>query len=282
MKVLGITASGRKLGNSSLLLNLAMEAAAAKGAEVLTVNLTDYHLKPCTGCMTCILKEKPCRLEDDMASLLAELQTAQGLIVAAPTYVLGPAAAAKLFLDRFFMVARQVDRQDYKGVAATINPAGLPAMNPMGELLNVIPMAYQFKLVDHLKAYGPGPGEPLLDDQIARRAKELGERVVAAGRGEGGKRPPAKNECPNCYAQTFNFTAGGKVSCSICGSSAIAVPSSTGEWELSFSPGWEDENRFTPERISRHVFDWIIGSKERYLAKLPEIMEKGIFPDKKG
>jgi multimeric flavodoxin WrbA len=282
MKLLGMMASGRKKGNSSLLLSLALESAVEAGAEASTINLTEYHIKPCTGCMTCVLNQRPCPLEDDMTELLAQIQDVQGLILAAPTYVLSPAAITKLLADRFMMNARKVNDKCYKGVAATITTAGLPTMNPLGEILNVIPLTFQLQMVDYLAAYGPGPGEPLLDDQTVARAKELGKRIVAVWRGEGAKLAAAKDQCPCCYSRAFNLAPGGKLACCICGSKACPTANESGGWALAFEPGWEENNRFSPSVLSHHVFDWIIGSKDRYLAKLPEILAKGILPGKKG
>jgi multimeric flavodoxin WrbA len=278
MKVLGMMASGRKKGNSSLLLNLALESAGEAGAEVSTINLSEYHIRPCTGCMTCVLNQRPCPLEDDMAELLVQIQETEGLILAAPTYVLSSAAATKLLVDRFMMNARKVSDKGYKGVAATITTAGLPTWNPMGESLNVIPLTFQFQLVDYLVAYGPGPGEPLLNDEIATRAKELGKRVVAVWRGNGAKLPPEQDQCPFCYSRAFNLEPGGKLACCICSSKASPTVTESGRWELAFEPGWEENNRFSPGVLSHHVYDWIIGSKDRYLAKLPIIQAKGILP----
>ena len=280
MKVLGISASGRKKGNSNLLLGLALQGAAEQGAQVEKINLTDYSLLSCTGCMKCILQEQPCHLQDDMPQLLEKLQAAQGVILAAPTYVLSPAAATKLMLDRFLMIGRQVKGGGYKGTAATITTAGLPQLNSLGELINLLPLAYQLQLVDYLVAYGPGPGEPLLEEGVEERAKAIGARVVQAWQGKASKRPPEKNQCPHCYGTTFKLGLARQVECALCGAKAKA--GCQDQWELEFDLNWEQENRFAPDRLKEHVFNWIIGSRERYMSKLPEIMAKGIFSGKTG
>lgn len=276
MQVLGIIASGRKKGNSSLLLKLALKGAAASGAKTKVINLTDYQLKPCTGCMRCILAEQPCQLKDDMPQIIEQLQGAEGLILAAPTYVLGPAAVTKLALDRFLMVARQVTDSKKNGTAATINTAGLPQWNSLGDSINLLPLAYQKELVDHLVAYGPGPGEPLLEETMADRAMELGRRVVKVWQGEDTKRPAVGNECPHCYSTTFKLGEMNKVHCSLCHATATATLVD-GQWKLTYDPHWAVENRFASDKLHHHVHQWIIGSKDRYLAKLPSIIEKGIF-----
>ena len=65
MKVLGITGSPRRGGNTDLLLAEFLRGAASKGAEIKTIVLNDLSFIPCQHCDAC-LKKGICRYEDDM------------------------------------------------------------------------------------------------------------------------------------------------------------------------------------------------------------------------
>ena len=95
MKVLGICA-GRHGGNSETLLKEALLACQEGGAEVKMINLFDYHIEHCTGCEGCTIqmgkvemgqqdKYHGCILKDkdDMDKIVNEMQTCQGVIIAA-------------------------------------------------------------------------------------------------------------------------------------------------------------------------------------------------------
>ncbi|MGF7183972.1 multimeric flavodoxin WrbA [Desulfitispora alkaliphila] len=275
MKVLGIVGSSRKRGNSELLLRLALKGATEQGAQVEKLRLGDYEIKSCTGCMSCIFNDTDCHLDDDAAELFQKIIEADGIIIAAPTYVLGPAASTKLFLDRFLMLGRKMEQIfDKRGVAATINTAGLPQWNSLGEYLNIVPVAFGYRLVDTLTAYGPGPGEPLLEEGMSERATELGRKMVAVWKGEGEPREPEKNQCPVCYCETFKLGAEGELRCAICDAGAKVTSASGEQWQLEFSKEECENNRFSRGNLTHHINDWIIGSKDRYIAKLPQIKAK--------
>ena len=98
--ILGIVGSARTWGNCELMVRQVLRGAAIEGADISLLRLTDLHLEPCNGCMRCIIGGQTCPLEDDMNWLIEKLQATDGLVLAAPTYWLGPPAAIKLVLDR--------------------------------------------------------------------------------------------------------------------------------------------------------------------------------------
>lgn len=276
MKVLGILGSGRKGGNSEILLQLALRGAQEMGASVEQIRLTDYNISSCTGCMGCVIKDRDCRLGDDINEIFEKLSEAEGLIVSAPIYALGPAAATKLFLDRLLIMARKTTSESRENfVAATITTAGLPSHNPMGELINLVPLAFGYQMADYLVAYGPGPGEVLLNEGIDKRAVSLGKRVVGVSQGKMEMREPGENQCPACYGELFKLSADGRLICAICDTIATVIGfDPTGGWQLQFSEDALNTHRFTQEKREKHINNWIIKSKDRYMENLPAIKAK--------
>lgn len=76
MKILGMVASFRKYGNSEIAVKEALLGAEEAGAETKLLRLTDYNIKPCTGCMRCVFKKKQCPLQDDVETIHKEMAVA--------------------------------------------------------------------------------------------------------------------------------------------------------------------------------------------------------------
>ena len=99
MKVLGITGSPRRGGNTDLLLENVLKGAASKGAEVKTIVLNRLKITPCQHCDACLEAGK-CRIQDDMQSVYDELEAADRIVLAAPIHFMGLSAQTKAMIDR--------------------------------------------------------------------------------------------------------------------------------------------------------------------------------------
>lgn len=100
MKVIAINGSPRKGKNTAIMLQTALDAAAELGATTELVELSDYHLKFCTGCNSC-LRNTTCSITDDDNGLLHEkLLEADGVILGSPCYFGNVSGLMKNFMDR--------------------------------------------------------------------------------------------------------------------------------------------------------------------------------------
>ena len=75
-KVLIISSSPRKGGNSDLLCDEFMKGALEAGNEVEKIVLKDKTVHPCTGCSVCSMYGKPCPQKDDAVEIV-EKQASQ-------------------------------------------------------------------------------------------------------------------------------------------------------------------------------------------------------------
>lgn len=57
MKILAVNGSSRKIWNTAILLNKALEGAESQGAETELVHLYDRNFKGCTSCFACKRKD---------------------------------------------------------------------------------------------------------------------------------------------------------------------------------------------------------------------------------
>jgi len=99
MRVLAISGSPRRGGNTDLLLAQAVRGAEEAGAQVETVNLRDLRIGPCRECGGCAA-EGLCVVPDDMQGLYLKLRTWERVIVASPVFFAGVTAQTKAMIDR--------------------------------------------------------------------------------------------------------------------------------------------------------------------------------------
>jgi multimeric flavodoxin WrbA len=105
MKILGLSCSPRKNGNTMLLLGEALSGARQEGAEIELYSVADKDIKPCDGCRACA-KTGECPIKDDMQALYGKLLEADGIIFGTPVYFYGMTAQAKAVIDRTIAFSR--------------------------------------------------------------------------------------------------------------------------------------------------------------------------------
>lgn len=107
-KILGLVASQRKLANGEILIK-EVAASAGRDCQLELLRLADLKLDLCRGCYTCLIPGKLCPLDDDLYYLVEKIKTADGIILSAPCYILGPAAVTKVLGDRIIALAQLID-----------------------------------------------------------------------------------------------------------------------------------------------------------------------------
>jgi len=266
--ILGILGSARRWGNADLLVRQALFGAHAEGATVKAVRLTDLNLLSCTGCMRCVAGDPLCPLDDDLAWLVDTIQEAGGIVLAAPTYFLGPAAVVKLVLDRLLVLMGQVNEPlPPVRPAVTIATAGLELWRGVTlPFLNAVVGTFGYRAIDSLTALAAGPGEVLLNEELMARVFAAGRRL---GRGELEPAPVPPNVCPICRSDCFVLN-GTRATCPICGREAV-IEHDGRQVTLRFDPVGGTYQRWTPEGLRAHVVEWVIATGPRYQARRSEI-----------
>ena len=98
-KVLGISGSPRRDGNTELLLKEFLRGARVSGHETELFILNEFKISPCTSCGSC-QKNGQCIIDDDMQSMYNKLLEADYIVFASPIYFGGVSAQLKSFIDR--------------------------------------------------------------------------------------------------------------------------------------------------------------------------------------
>ena len=85
-KILILSSSPRRGGNSDTLCDEFMQGALASGNEVEKIFLRDKTIHPCLGCSVCSQYHKPCPQKDDAPGIIAKMMDAQVIVLATPVY----------------------------------------------------------------------------------------------------------------------------------------------------------------------------------------------------
>jgi multimeric flavodoxin WrbA len=99
IKVLGISGSPHRHGNTETLLDSFLDGAKIAGATVEKVVLKDLDYTPCRGCNACH-KTGDCIVQDDAITLFDRILKADSVAVASPIYSMGITAELKGLIDR--------------------------------------------------------------------------------------------------------------------------------------------------------------------------------------
>jgi len=99
MNVLAIVGTARKEGRVSSLCQRILDGARDNGHETELIDLFDYSIEFCRGCMACTRTGK-CILKDDFEVLAGKEEDADVIIYGSPIYHSSISAILKNFLDR--------------------------------------------------------------------------------------------------------------------------------------------------------------------------------------
>ena len=101
MKILGISGTPRKGGNSEILLDAALEPFVEAGWDCTRILLSEKNISPCVGCESCADGSR-CSISDDMDEIYAAFEKCDGIIISAPAYYRNVPAQLKAVIDRTY------------------------------------------------------------------------------------------------------------------------------------------------------------------------------------
>ena len=99
-KVLILSSSPRRNGNSDTLCNQFMLGASDAGHTSEKIFLKDKKINYCTGCGVCFQGKMPCPQKDDMHEILEKMVNADVIALATPVYFYTMCGQMKTLIDR--------------------------------------------------------------------------------------------------------------------------------------------------------------------------------------
>jgi len=247
LKVLGLVASPRKLGNSEILVK---EMLASLPAEVdkEMIHLPSLNIGACKACYACLPEEKGCVISDDLAFLLERIKAADAVIIASACYFLGSHTSIKTITDR--LIAVMANSREFSGkkcVTATVY--GIPGWDGYArEAVMNFARFLHLEVVGDMQVQAASPGE-VVEPEVLATARRLAARLL-----DPAAEPvvTAANDvlaCQVCGSSMLQLKPSGQVRCSMCNAAGELQQNGEG-YSLVFNTS--EHRRFSPEGMAQH------------------------------
>ena len=262
-KILGIIGSPRRLGNCEIMIK-EISRNITESHELKLLRLSDFSILPCRGCYRCLFNEDGCPLEDDFYSVVNPILDSDALILAVPTYFLGPNACLKRLMDRGLALQAHIEKLWGKP-AVGVGIAGIEGKEGYTHL--GIESFLKLLLTDTRLStivYGALPGEVFFNQANKTAAAELASALFAS--------VPEKEipSCPLCGGNTFRFMDGTRVRCMLC-SNAGTVSLEGGRPVFKIEKGGH-ELFLSKAGVLTHR-EWLMGMKTRFIEQKNRLRE---------
>lgn len=176
MKILGLSCSPRKSGNTTILLEEALSGAQQEGAETELFSVSGKDIRPCDGCWSCF-GTGDCHINDDMQSLLLKMAEADGIIFGTPVYVYSMTGQAKIIMDRMISLSAPGKNLANKVGGVVVVAGSLGIIDPIKDLY--FNMVIRKMLPANLVAvYANDKGEVRKMERGMKAAYNLGREMV--------------------------------------------------------------------------------------------------------
>lgn len=266
MKVLGIVASYRRLGNTEILVKEALMGAAEEGAEVDIVRLTDYRFESCWGDARCVFSnwKERCHIPDDLNLILDKMATSDGIILGCPCYILESPAVLKLIIDRMLSVGPYSKLRGKP--AAILVPYATRGWRPMAFVEpNILLLWLGMRVIHRASFLVQGLSDALLDETALSRARNIGRDIAHAIKTGDTTYKGEEGVCPVCHDRLLRILKDGEtVECPVCNIRG-KVKLVDSKIKVEFDEVDIKRNRWTEENIYNHFAYHIVPSRDYFL-----------------
>jgi len=276
MKVLGIVASHRRLGNTEILVKEALMGAEEQGADVEIMRWTDYEILPCEGLATCLFGGTGCKLKDkdDHNYLLEKIEQCGGLVFGAPCYLLEVPAIVRQFIDRLFVLMTRPTATRGKP-AAIIIPYATRGWTTYAMLQpNLMLLQLGMKVIDRELFHIQGMSESVSDQRVLDKARKIGIEVATAIKTGDTTYLGEPGICPVCHDRNIRILKDSEtVECGLCGIRG-KLSIENGKIKVHFPEEQIEWHRYSEQNIYRHFTYEIKPSKDYFMKTWPQVKEK--------
>ena len=184
MKVVAFNGSGRKQGNTHLLLKIVLDEIQQEGIETELVEMPGREpVQGCVACYRCMQqKNMKCSIETDpFNEYFEKISKAEGLLLGSPVYFSDITAGMKGLIERCGMVGRAngnvLRRKVGAGVLAVRRAGSNHAFSSMNYLFLISEMIVPGSSYWNM-AIGRNPGDVLEDAEGIATMKTLGKNMA--------------------------------------------------------------------------------------------------------
>jgi len=183
MKVLALSLSPRRRGNTETLLAEALTGAQSEGAEVELYSVAGKTIGPCDDCGGCN-KTGKCTVKDDMQEVYPKLLAADGIIFGTPVYFYNMTAQAKAVIDRTIAFNQPEQSLANKVAGLVVTGGSLGLVDALKDFY-FYAVTRQMIPANFVAAYG----DPRKLEKGMQAARDLGRQIVSIA-AQGFKYPP--------------------------------------------------------------------------------------------
>ncbi len=181
MKVVGISGSSRKNGNTTIIIKTIFEELNKAGIETELIQLADIDIQPCRACFACKGKKNCVFKSDGFSDVFNRMVEADGIILGSPVYSADVSSKMKAFLDRGgVVVATNPGLLKHKAVASVASfrrAGGMTAVDTMNHfMLNkemIVVGSTYWNMV-----YGREIGDVMNDEEGMANMRNLGQNMA--------------------------------------------------------------------------------------------------------
>jgi multimeric flavodoxin WrbA len=183
MKVVAFNGSGRKDGNTALLIKHVFEELEKEGIETELVQMAGKKIRGCIVCHKCFKnKDGRCAVDSDFANeCIGKMAEADGIILASPTYFANVSTEIKALIDRAGFVSlangAMLRRKVGAAVVAVRRGGSIHAFNAMNHFFFINQMMVPGSCYWNF-GIGLHPGDVENDEEGIKTMKILGENMA--------------------------------------------------------------------------------------------------------
>ena len=174
MKILGLSCSPRKDGNTVTLLTQALDGAKDEGARTELFSVSGKNIQPCDSCRACN-KTGECNIKDDMQQLYAKFAEADGIIFSTPIYFYGMTAQTKAIIDRTISMNRPEKSMANKVGGVIVTAGSMGIVDALKDLYFYM-VTRQMVPANYVAAYPRGELRQM--EKCMTAASDLGRQMV--------------------------------------------------------------------------------------------------------
>lgn len=183
MKVLAISGSARKDGNTAIIIGKVFEELNAAGIETELIQFAGNIIEPCKACWACGGQNNCVHKKDMFREVYDKMLEADGIILGSPVYSANVSGNMQAFLERAAVVGdmnREGKTMKHKvgaAVATARRGGALQAVDAMNHFF----LNHEMYVVGSTywnMVYGQMPGDVLNDEEGLANMKNLGHNMV--------------------------------------------------------------------------------------------------------
>jgi multimeric flavodoxin WrbA len=183
MKVVAFNGSGRKDGNTAILLNMVLGELSKEGIETELIQLAGKAPQGCIACYKCFdNKDQKCAVtKDSLNEYLGKIIEADGILLGSPVYFADATAGIKALIERCGMVSTAngglFKRKVGAAVAAVRRAGAIRTFDTLNHLFlhgQMIVVGSSYWNV----GIGRDPGQVKEDAEAVRTMQTLGQNMA--------------------------------------------------------------------------------------------------------